>query len=123
MRSLRTLLLANLVLAAWLAVGIWMVKSSVSQRHKEQAVLVVILVPLGAVAQHRLQAWADRKTETWNLNRPEPICPDCAGQLGEEPQLLWHRGRRRCLRCGRVADLRRRWFRRGSRLRNGPGRL
>lgn len=70
---IRTYVIVTAVLAVWLGVGGAMVRASKTQRQKETAVLVVVLVPLGIVAHtyalKRVEAWSSRSE---SLSRRDP---------------------------------------------------
>jgi hypothetical protein len=64
---IRTFMIVVVVLAIWLGIGLAMVRASANDRAKENAILIVILVPLGCVANHYALKWTDR----W-IGNPKP---------------------------------------------------
>jgi hypothetical protein len=68
---IRTFMIVIAVLAIWLGIGLAMVRASANDRAKENAILIVILVPLGCVANHYALKWTDR----WIGKMKPPDCP------------------------------------------------
>ena len=60
---IRTFLIINAILCVWLGVGIAMVRASKTDRGKESAVMVVVLVPLGCMAHFYATKWVDSRLE------------------------------------------------------------
>lgn len=58
---IRSVLIAIAVLGLWLGVGVALVRASKTERAKETAVLIALLVPPAIVANHHAQRWAEAR--------------------------------------------------------------